>query len=584
MVSLTDNFNVGNVSASSLIKSAATLTNEMDAYNDEVAKVTWDNSGYTDAAFATYTQYLQSRVTTLSASDTPTDQTKAVEMQQDLVTAQHSNISYHIQQANIQIMSQGDGGTAQGYQDKMNVVGAQYQTAVSIGDTTLADSLESQYYSLSQSYQNALTTAATASQTLSNASDSTNAANNEHVATTLQDQLKDLNNALSQAGPNGTQTAIQNWMKSSNITQTMQTLGVTVPGGAQPNYFDLVNGITQAMANSHYQAYLALQGSTDASAPMDAQTYYQDSYALVNGITKVSTLAGDMTMQDVQTASANKNMYVASENADGTWGYKISDIVGYTTQGTTTNVNNQTVPNVVPVYSGTLAKGTGNQSTINQLQKMGFNVVTKSSDSITNGYQVEATSNLPSYLKKLMPSKNASFYVQQMANGTYEFTIPNGTGAPQIISLATDNKNLTGAYNLTSGKPQAIGGQYGFDQSANSLINNAQVTASRNAALQKTIQNFNAQIPTTPAAAAANAGAGAKTPSTVNPLKTVTPLTIPTTKTPAAAPLPAPAPAKPNALQTASKATNTASNPVERAATDVGHAVEGALGAIGSLF
>lgn len=575
MPSLTDNFNVGNVSAPSLIKSAATLTNEMNAFNDEEAKITWENSGYTDAAYQAYTSYLQGRITTLSASDTPTDQTKAIEMQQEIVTSTHSNISYHIQQANIQVMASDDGGTAAGYQTKMTVVGQQYQTAVSIGDTTLADSLESQYYSLSQSYQNALVTSATASQTLANASDSTNAANQEHVATTLQDELKDLNSALSEAGPNGTNTAIQNWMKSSNITQTMQTLGVTLPAGSSPNYFDIVNGITQAMSNAHYQAYLALQGSTDASAPMDAQTYYQDSYALVNGITKVDTLAGSMSMSDVQTAAANKNMYVASENADGTWSYKVSDIEGYTTQGTTTNVNGQTVPNVVPVYSGVVAKGTGNQSTINQLQKMGFSVITKSSDSITNGYQVEASKSLPGWLQKLMPSKNASFYVQQMANGSYQFVVPDSNGASQIISIATDSKGLTGGYNMTDGKPQAIGGQYGFDESANSIINNAQITQSRNAALQKQV----------------SVASTAKSLITLNPnVVDKVPSTPATPTAPKAAPLPAPKAQPQPTPQPAPTVVDKTVAPtvVDKSSTptvvDTGGAAKAPGGALGSMI
>lgn len=572
MVSLTDNFNVGNVSAPSLIKSAATLTNELDSYNDEEAKITFENSGYTDAAYQAYTSYLQGRVSTLSASDTVTDQTKAIGMQQDIVTATHSNISYHIQQANIQVMASDDGGTAQGYQTKMNVVGAQYQTAVAIGDTTLADSLESQYYSLSQSYQNALTTS-------SNSADALSAANGEHTATTLEDSLKDLNDALGEAGPAGTNTAIKNWISSSGIEKNLNAMGVQLPGGAAPNYFDIVSGITQAMANAHYNAATAMQGSSSEDAPMDVQTYYADYTNIMNGITSMPTLGGSMTLQAMQTAAANPNMYVASENADGTWSYKVSDIVGYTTKGTTTNVNNQVVPNVVPVYSGNLTKTYGNQSTISKLQKMGFNVITTSSSSITNGYQVEASNKLPSYLQKLMPSKNAAFYVQQMPNGTMQFVIPDSTGAPQIITLATDNKNLTGAFNTTTGKPTAVGGQYGFDESTNSLINAGEATQARTTALRNQINTV--QAAKTAQAVAIKALAQGK-PATAPIAKTPPPLALP--KAPAPPLAKAAGPAAPNALQKAAEAPNKSSNPVERVATDVGHAAEGVVGAIGSLF
>jgi hypothetical protein len=491
MTSLSANFNVGTGSASSLVKSATTLQNDLNSYNDEVQKVTFENSGYTDSSTQAYLTYLNSRVSSLQSSGTVTDQTKAVELQQEMVTAQHSNISYHIQQENIQLMSQGDSGTVAGYQSKMSVIASQYNTAVSIGDTTLADSLESQYYSTSQSMQTAEQTAATAAQTLNNTAASTGAANNEHVATTLTDTLKELNNAMSEAGPNGANTAIQNWMKSSNITQTLTGLGIKVPGGAAPNYFDIVSGVTQAIAQSHYLAAQAMQGSSDTSAPLDVQTYYNDYTNIMYGITKTDTLAGSMSLSDVQEAAANKNMYVASENGDGTWSYKISSITGYQTEGTTTNVNGQTVPNVVPEYSGLLSKTTADPKVVSNtgpLAKLGFTVITQSGDSITNGYQVEASDKLPSYLQRLMPSKNATFYIQVNPKGNMQFVIPNSTGSDQIITLATDTKGLTGAFNVTNGKPQAIGGQYGFDESANTLISAATIVQTKNTALQNVLQ------------------------------------------------------------------------------------------------
>ena len=571
---------------SALVKSASTLQYDIEEANDEAAENAFAND-HSDTGLQTYEAYLAPRITQLQTMGTGSAIVHAQTLEDDAQNAVKSNVTYNIQQENIQLMATGDSGTVAGYQQKMNVIAQEYSTIQSTDPTATDElsTLESEYYSASQSMQSAQQTAATAATSLANTSDAVNAADNEHVADTYADMIKDLNNEVENAGPAGTNTAIKNWLASptgKSYIAGLQTMGVTIPKGAAPNYFDLVNGAVQAQIQAHTLSAQALAGSTDASAPYDIEEQTQEAYALQNGMTTTSTIAGDMSITDIETAAANPAMYVSEENADGTWTMKVSTITGYKTEGTTTDVNGNKVPNVVPIYSGqlssSLSSAEAGQAPVKQLQKLGFTVLSESG----GGYMVQANTNktkstaaLPSYMQRLMSTKNNAFYVVPKADGTIQFTMPDKNGAPQIIQIATDSKGLTGAFNMTSGKPQAMGGEYGFDEAQNSLVNAAAITRAHQTAIVNTIK-ANA----TPPELQATQQKAITQLTTLNPKAAPTPATsIPKVAAPKIAPAPTPAPAK-----AAPTPSNTGSNVVERAATDVGHAAESVVSDIGKLF
>src|SRR6185312_8876527 len=95
---------LGNVTASSLVRSAGTLQREIATFQDNAAKISYENSGHTDEAYQAYVNYLQGRIKTLASSSSVTDLNKAQSLQQEVVTATHANVSYQIQQENMRLM------------------------------------------------------------------------------------------------------------------------------------------------------------------------------------------------------------------------------------------------------------------------------------------------------------------------------------------------------------------------------------------------------------------------------------------------------------------------------------------------
>lgn len=145
MASLSPSTDIGG-SASSLVRSAASLTSQIQAYNDSLQAFQYQNSAYTDDSFSSYKTYLQDRIDALSSSGSVADASKALTLTKTLEAATKSNISAGIQRENIQIMA----GNAS-LTDKYNLVAGQFQRAIANGDLTLAQSLESQAYSINQS-------------------------------------------------------------------------------------------------------------------------------------------------------------------------------------------------------------------------------------------------------------------------------------------------------------------------------------------------------------------------------------------------------------------------------------------------
>lgn len=551
MASLSSTFNVGDGSASSLIKSATTLQNELATYEDDSQKIAFENSGYTDAAFTTYSNYLNSRISTLSSSGTVEDQIKAQTMQQEVVTATHSNISFHIQQDNIQLMSSGISGTAAGYYQKMQVLQGQYQTATSIGDTTLADSLMNQYYSASQSYQSALQTAADSAATLA----STNATTEKEVTTNLDGALKTLNDTVKAGG--NMNTAITSWVNTNKTT--LNALGVVLPQNAAPNYWNIVNGVVGAK----YTAYNLLSSMYSSTDPQASLTYSGDATSLFNGETTVSTLAGSLNAQQIAQAEVDPNMFTTNVT---TGKMEMNQKTGLQFAGSNQGQFKGSLENT---YSGDTTKTVFlSPAQTNQMTKLGLEFTESksapktaqattvdkslgidnpqadksagtSTETATNGVTATVTNKSPEWLRNLASQMtggatgtNASLnlYVDQQIPGGYLEFGHAGAGSDEYYIIGSDGKGLTGGFAVTQGTDgslniQSMGGQYGFDQSSvQTTINNA--------------LNNRVQLATTQTQGSIKAETMPKLPNipVVQPVKatvtpaTSTPTSVPTTK------------------------------------------------------
>jgi hypothetical protein len=445
MATLLSNAKLGNTGVSGLIKSATTLQNEMNTYQDAQMAQDYALSSKTASDLSTYQNYLQSRVSTLNSTGSITDATKAISLTNTLYSAIKTNGSADIQRENIQVMA----GNAT-LSDKYSTIVDQYSRAVGIGDMALAQSLESQAYSVSQSIQYQAQTAADASTALAKAGASSTAGGEEHIATNLNMALKQLNSDIQGAGQKQFNSIVSKWVASNS--DTLKALGVSLPKGAQPNYFDIANGVAGAIYNAHMLAYQAELPYN----PDTAQTYYNQAISLATGDTKLQTLAGSKTASEIQQAAANPAQF-AYDSVTGT--LEQTQQSGYQYAGN----------KVIPTYSGSIVKVATPQLTA-QLAKLGLQFNGTSSGNASNGQEVQATKQTPQWLRNILgPNGVTNVFVAQ--NGSLQFEGDTNQGKA-IYTIAKDNTGKYGLYQQDpNGKSVAIGGDYGFNQQINSVIN-----------------------------------------------------------------------------------------------------------------
>lgn len=477
---------LGNASVSSLVKSANSLESELATFQDDEARISYENSAKTSADLQTYTSYLNGRIGTLQATGSVTDATKALNMQQTLVTATHENISADIQRENINLMSSGTSGTPQGYQQKMGVVADEYSRALGIGDDALAQSLMSQYYSLSQSQQQAVQTSIDAGNTLSRASSTAGATRESEIATNLTDFLKSFTGTAKNLSENELNADTANYAKQAG--PTLKALGVNL-GGSQPNYWDLVSGVAGAI----YNAKVLQAQAESATNPLESKTYAMEAQNYLTGSTKFDTLGGSLTVQEIQQAQQDPSMF-AYDSDSGTFKKTVQSGYQYMTM---TNADGSSGQVLVPKYSGYVSAKQANQITYLspvqtiQMSKLGLdfteNVSGKSvantaqgrSGTTGNGVEVQLTNNSPQWLKSILDQGGATnMYLGPSIGGNFQGdgflqfkgASPDGQGET-LYTVATDNKGLHGLYqNLPDGSFQLVGGDYGFDAPAVNLL------------------------------------------------------------------------------------------------------------------
>lgn len=426
------------------------LQNEINSYNDSLASYEYDLSPKTAQDFSKYQTYLNSRISTLQTTGSITDAQKALTLTRTLTSAVHSNVTADIQRENIQIMA----GNAS-LTDKYNVIVTQYQRAMSIGDLSLAQQLESQAYSVSQSIQYQAQQAEAAGKALSSA----NVSAQGNIATSLDNSLKQLNNDVKNLGVKDLNKVTQSWVgKNKGVLQSM---GVIIPEGAQPNYFNIVEGIQAAKYNA-LVLKAQLQAPTNPTAAQN--TAYQASF-IKNGATKIQTLGGALTLQEIQQAAQDPSMF-AYDNPSGT--YKKTSQVGYQ------YINGQ----VAPEYSGIVGDARRNQiyflnpvQTAN-LTNLGLNFTMNKNGTTGDGVQVQLTENSPQWLRGLLGENGiAKAFTDKAGNIQFEGPSSSGDGMSYYTLLTVGG--LNGIFEHSpDGSSRLAGGNYGFDAGAAQLLVN----------------------------------------------------------------------------------------------------------------
>jgi len=489
MASLTAGLKLGTGSASALIKSASSIASQIATYQDASQAYQYELSAKTDQDLQTYQTYLQGRITTLNATGTIADASKSLSLTRALSTAVKGNISTSILRENIQIMA----GNATD-QDKLNLIGTQFQRALSNGDMNLAQSLESQAYSLSQSIQLKAQTAADAAASLRKAAGGSAASAQNHVATQIENSFKQLNSDTGAAGEAALNKNLKSWVTANKSSLLALTNGPGIDQGtkdaitkavnsSQPNYRDIASGVGQAMIAAHYQAYLAELPIN----PETAQGYLDAATNLANGNTSIKTLAGSLTLQDIQLWQNNPAMFVPKENAD-------TGVLSFSYGGTGRKPGESAISGykfgadgtVTANFTGSVSGTKLNQKQVdevnNTLTKLGFNFKQIGTDKnshvaiLDNGITIQANKS-PKWLQPMLAGQqNVQLQAYETKQGIVTATL-DGTGKGNIYLIAHDSKGLNAVYQSTGqfkdGNPifgkQVAHGDYGFDQNNNSL-------------------------------------------------------------------------------------------------------------------
>ena len=449
---------LGNTGVSNLVKSAQTIQNELSTYNDTVQRLTFETNP-SDANLNSYLSYLSTRVTNLQSTGTISNATKALNLSQTMNGAVAKNTSFQIQNQSIQILS----GNAT-KQDKLAYIQSAYQRAVGIGDITLAQSLMSQGYSLSQQIQYDQQVAADNAITVNTANETAIKKGYSDALSAVQSGLTDVFTQLKNGGEANINKTLQNFTKQFGDIYKQLT-GETLPTGSQLT----MGSLTQAYFNLGYQynlkAAAALQ-PYDASA---AQTYTQAAQDMVSGKTSVSVPGiGSINAYQAGQWAASPNLYRVATDVNGQAGLKENAVIGYSFQ------NGQIIPQSNgDAGTAFAALDTNAKDAITGkngiLAKTNLQLVSSSNGDLTVQLTNQAIEKL--HLKNTDLRSGDQLTLVPQANGGLQFT-QNG----KIYNLALDSRSLVGVSQTDStGTQKFIGGQYGFNQKVNSLVSGGTV-------------------------------------------------------------------------------------------------------------
>ena len=493
MANLSSSSRLGNTSTSSLIKSSRSIASAITANQDEFYRIQYQNSAKTATDLQTYQQYLTGRIGNLLSTGSVTDNTKAMSLSQNIVTATASNISADITRQNIDIIN----GNATP-QDKLSLISQEFDRAGAIGDTALQQSLVSQASSLSQTinYQNQV------SQTAHNTLIAAGASQQNNVAQTLTDKLVQLNTDAGAAGMDKLNSVLKDYV-TQNKSSLLALADAKLPDGtsaisadaraaiiaavnnSQPNYQDILAGTTAAISSAHYLAGL-MQMPVDAANGTDTATkYFQAQTDIANGTTKIPTLAGHLSQQDIVQWQQTPAEFVPHINADsGTLGFSYQP-GGHTASmsainGLKFNADGTVQAAFTGSVAGTPLSSQQAQSTEKQLTALGFSFskqATSTSASNNNGIAIQATASLAKWLKPLVGNQqNAELRAYVTPQGL-QIGALDANGKGNIFLVAQDSNGKQALYKSTgqyaNGNPifgsQVASGDYGFNQASNSL-------------------------------------------------------------------------------------------------------------------
>lgn len=332
---------------SSLLNSAQSVANQVQAFQDEQVANEWDNSAQTYSDFLAYSNYLDAQ------AKKTTDPTKQLTYTNKVETARRSYVSNEVQRLSQQVIE----GSISNV-DKYNEMVKLYYQANDNGDYNLAQNIHSQLDSLSVTIQNEQKAAATASSEAR-----TQAAID--IDNTLQDykqQIKD------------------------NVSATLQEYSSLGPDKFQQEYGSDIFSVLYNAINSQnpdnpglVQLYQAAIANTPDAAK--ARSYQTDLNNIINGQAQFNLPGvGNIGLKDIEdqvyAQSIGESLYDTVETANGVQ-FKKNQVTGYQ-YGRDENGNYKLMPvyNSNSDFTSNVPGKKGNQSYQALLKNAGFDVLT----------------------------------------------------------------------------------------------------------------------------------------------------------------------------------------------------------------
>jgi hypothetical protein len=454
----------GNASASSLVKSASTLANEIATYNDTVQRLTFENSAKTSSDLQAYSDYLKGRLNSLQSTGTIVDATKAMDMQQTLISATHSSASADIQRSTIAIL---DGqGTSD---DKLQALGTAYQRLYAMGDTAAAQSYEEQYYSFSQTVQLQKQQAASALASASSAASSKYLSVVDSAVTGIKNNVANANAAFAAQGPKFLDQQTNSYLKQQTAATGAKTNGAASIFAALAGQVGMVNPKIQLNNTTKYEQGTYTPGSildiyTQAMVadPNNASKYQANIDKYLNGSTGISlpgegskSITYNALMNTVYAGNSGNAPYGVVQGADGSFNVAAEHVSGYTF-GQDQNGNTKLMASY-SFFNAPIPTGTAQT-----LSKAGINVKEDSG----GDYWFQATTN-STFLGKVLGNNPVQGTVQK--DGSVEFM---GSGG-QLYHMVKGSNVLFGVQQLNAFGQVVnanVAGQYGFQPPKSQLV------------------------------------------------------------------------------------------------------------------
>lgn len=441
-----------------LLRSAAAAQKKIQAQQDAQVAYDYANSPKTYDDYVKYTDYLTKR------SKSVTDPSTALTLQKTFDSAYKGYISNEIQRATIDTL-EGRGTSI----DKYNKIYGFMDQAMKSGQYDLAQSLNLQLDNLYVNIQNEAQRAQDASQRLADMQQRytekqarAGAAANLSMGKSLEAGLESLNQAFAKGGQKAYNEAAKTFVQQNK--QLIETLtGEKLPKDASTNIGQVIAGTIKGIGIYYSMAADAVS----VTDPEKAVEYMDKAQQIANGTKTYKTPAGQMSYQSAQEFAQNQALYGQVQNKQtGQFELARHALAGYQVDEKG-NITKQASPYFQGEQPVDKKMTAADQK---QLEKLGFGSVKY--DAKTGQYTAQLSSKTNEWFKATdigLP-EGSQINLIKTAQG-FQYADPTGKN---LYNIATDKRGLGAIYKIDNLNQQThIGGQYGFDQSANSLIKRA---------------------------------------------------------------------------------------------------------------